>query len=184
MKFTKWRRMRQAENGKKECKRWKTHDSFKKPKQKGHLGDFADLNEIRVRMSSEFISLRIGSNSGFSRTWWWTTRYHESKNISQWVKQLLSSQDGIGCIQFVHNTLESTSYPEQSQLTEGKVSQKSCGQRLDSSQKVCWKHTSTRASSMMWSLLTLSRRYGFVGCPTTEWKKLILLSLYIRILLS
>jgi len=161
-----------------------TQDSFKKPKQKGHVGDFADLNKICVRMWSEFILLRTGHNSGFSWTWWWTTRYHKSKDISQWAKQLLSSQNGLGCVQFVHNTLEITSYPVQSHLTEEKVSQKSFGQRLDSSQKVCWKHTSTRASSMMWSLLTLSRKYGFVGCPTTEWKKLILLSLYIRILLS
>jgi hypothetical protein len=41
-------------------------DSFKKPKQKGHVGDFADLNKICVRMWSEFILLRIGHNSGFS----------------------------------------------------------------------------------------------------------------------
>ena len=41
-------------------------DSFKKLKQKGHVGDFANLNEICVRMWSEFILLRIGSNSGFS----------------------------------------------------------------------------------------------------------------------
>lgn len=148
------------------------------------MEDYAYLNEIRVRMWTEFILLRTGSNSEFSWTWWRTTSYHESKDISQWAKQLLSSQDRLGYIQFVHNTPEFTLYPEQSQLTEEKVSQKSFGQRLDSSQKVCWKHTSTRASSIMWSLLTLSRRYGFVGCPTTEWKKLILLSLYIRILLS
>jgi len=45
------------------------HNSFKKPKQKGHVEDYAYLNEICVRMWTEFILLRIGSNCGFSRTW-------------------------------------------------------------------------------------------------------------------
>ena len=42
----------------------------------------------------------------------------------------------------VHHTLNS-------HTLQKKVSQKSFGQSLDSTQKVCSKHTSTRASSMM-----------------------------------
>jgi hypothetical protein len=41
-------------------------NTFKKPKQKGNVADFADLIEICVRMWGDFILLRTGISSGFS----------------------------------------------------------------------------------------------------------------------